>query len=49
MLDSIDSTRTHEIHDIVNIFRRDSLHAALRVIELCQLLHDTVGLGCLIH
>lgn len=45
MLDSVDSTRTHEIPDIVNILRRDSLHAALRVIELCQLLQDTVGLA----
>ncbi|KAJ5357502.1 hypothetical protein N7541_004660 [Penicillium brevicompactum] len=36
---------THEVPDIVNILRRDSFHAAVRVIELCQLLHDSVGLA----
>jgi hypothetical protein len=45
MLDSVDSARTHGIPDIVNILRHDSLHAALRVVELCQLLQDTVGLA----
>ncbi|QKX61708.1 uncharacterized protein TRUGW13939_08863 [Talaromyces rugulosus] len=35
----------HELPDIVNTLRRDSLHAALRVIELCQLLQDYVGLA----
>ncbi|CAG8028949.1 unnamed protein product [Penicillium salamii] len=36
---------THEVPEIVNILRRDSFHAAVRVIELCQLLHDSVGLA----
>lgn len=35
----------HEVPDIVNTLRRDSFHAAVRVIELCQLLHDSVGLA----
>ncbi|KAJ6049207.1 hypothetical protein N7444_005923 [Penicillium canescens] len=35
----------HEVPDIVNTLRRDSLNAALRVIELCQLLQDSVGLA----
>jgi hypothetical protein len=35
----------YELPDIVNTLRRDSLHAALRVIELCQLLQDSVGLA----
>jgi hypothetical protein len=35
----------HELPDIVNTLRCDSLHAALRVIELCQLLQDSVGLA----
>ncbi|KAJ5834307.1 hypothetical protein N7447_000333 [Penicillium robsamsonii] len=35
----------HEIPDIVNTLRRDSLNAALRVIELCQLLQESVGLA----
>jgi hypothetical protein len=34
-----------ELPDIVNTLRRDSLDAALRVIELCQLLQDSVGLA----
>jgi hypothetical protein len=43
---NLDSTSTvHEVPDIVKTLRRDSLHAALRVIELCQLLQDTVGLA----
>ncbi|KAJ6178287.1 hypothetical protein N7519_008748 [Penicillium mononematosum] len=43
---NLDSASTvHEVPDIVNTLRRDSLHAALRVIELCQLLQDTVGLA----
>ncbi|CAG8908818.1 unnamed protein product [Penicillium egyptiacum] len=43
---NLDSGSTiHEVPDIVNTLRRDSLHAALRVIELCQLLQDTVGLA----
>ncbi|KXG50186.1 Transcription factor [Penicillium griseofulvum] len=43
---NLDSVSTvHEVSDIVNTLRRDSLHAALRVIELCQLLQDTVGLA----
>lgn len=45
LLDSVDGATTHEVPDIVNILRRDSLHAALRVIELCQLLQDTSGLA----
>lgn len=45
LLDSTDSSTTHEVPDIVNVLRRDSLQAALRVIELCQLLQDTVGLA----
>jgi hypothetical protein len=39
-----DST-IHEVPGIVNILRRESYHAAVRVIELCQLLHDSVGLA----
>jgi hypothetical protein len=36
---------THEVPEIVKTLRRDSFHAAVRVIELCQLLHDSVGLA----
>ncbi|KAJ5498928.1 hypothetical protein N7453_007979 [Penicillium expansum] len=43
---NLDSDSTvHEVPDIVNTLRQDSLHAALRVIELCQLLQDSVGLA----
>ncbi|KAJ5410652.1 uncharacterized protein N7487_005011 [Penicillium crustosum] len=43
---NLDSGSTvHEVPDIVNTLRQDSLHAALRVIELCQLLQDSVGLA----
>ncbi|OKP02900.1 hypothetical protein PENSUB_6972 [Penicillium subrubescens] len=45
LLDSADGATPHEVPDIVNILRRDSLHAALRVVEICQLLQDTVGLA----
>ncbi|KAF3403820.1 hypothetical protein F1880_010203 [Penicillium rolfsii] len=45
LLDSTDGATPHEVPDIVNVLRRDSLHAALRVIELCQLLQDTAGLA----
>lgn len=36
---------THEVPEIVKTLRRDSFHAAIRVIELCQLLQDSVGLA----
>lgn len=39
-----DST-IHEVPDIVSTLRKDSLSAAFRVIELCQLLQDSVGLA----
>lgn len=45
LLESADSATTQEVPNIVNVLRRDSLQAALRVIELCQLLQDAVGLA----
>lgn len=39
------ASSVHEVPDIVNTLRRDSLNAAIRVIELCQLLQDSVGLA----
>ncbi|KUM56852.1 hypothetical protein ACN42_g10348 [Penicillium freii] len=43
---NLDSGATiHEVPDIVNTLRQDSLQAALRVIELCRLLQNSVGLA----